>query len=285
MKGPNLLVEPGLLPQPAEHNKVVVGQYRYVSAPSPIHWQNLDEGLLYIVNIGLIGIKTQNESLILSSGMLLYIPPHTEHIEQYMGLPMYGWIIKFPKNRAAGLPSSPRVYTAKKLVLEMAMEIISWGNLTIQEKSPQQKRFVDAFIDQLTIAPEGHHLPVTLPTSPSLLKVATAITNTINDKKSLEYWSKVSGMSRSSFTNRWKKETGLTFAIWRQRVKMQAAIRLLASGRSVNETSNELGFTSASAFGEVFSKQLGMSPTKFMNSKGNELSNYIQSHVASNLKK
>jgi AraC-like DNA-binding protein len=58
-------------------------------------------------------------------------------------------------------------------------------------------------------------------------------------------------------------ETGLTFELWRTRVRFLHATRLLAEGRKVSDTAASCGYRSPSAFVTAFTRFAGMTPGQF----------------------
>jgi len=58
-------------------------------------------------------------------------------------------------------------------------------------------------------------------------------------------------------------ETGLTFGVWRKRLVLQEAIRLLDEGLPVTQVAFDLGYQSQSAFIGMFRKELGVPPGRY----------------------
>ena len=59
------------------------------------------------------------------------------------------------------------------------------------------------------------------------------------------------------------KETGLTVAEWRRRLRLLHAVRLLAEGEPVTTVALEIGYSSVSAFISVFKSAFGATPNHF----------------------
>ena len=70
-------------------------------------------------------------------------------------------------------------------------------------------------------------------------------------------------MSPSTFSHRFKAETGQTPMLLLARERMQVARRLLLEGRTTSETATELGFANAFHFSRVFRKIEGVPPSRF----------------------
>ena len=59
------------------------------------------------------------------------------------------------------------------------------------------------------------------------------------------------------------KETGLTFAAWRQQARLLAATAMLAAGEPITRIAIELGYESTSAFTAMFRRTLGAPPSRY----------------------
>jgi transcriptional regulator GlxA family with amidase domain len=72
------------------------------------------------------------------------------------------------------------------------------------------------------------------------------------------------GMSRRTFERRFKTATGDTPLIYQQRLRVEAAKRLLEDGnRSFDEITYQVGYEDSSSFRKVFFKQTGLRPTEY----------------------
>jgi AraC-like DNA-binding protein len=56
----------------------------------------------------------------------------------------------------------------------------------------------------------------------------------------------------------------MTFAGWRRRLRLLAAVSRLAGGESVTTVSYDLGYHSPSAFVAMFRRSLGTSPGRYL---------------------
>jgi transcriptional regulator GlxA family with amidase domain len=72
------------------------------------------------------------------------------------------------------------------------------------------------------------------------------------------------GMSRRTFERRFKTATGDTPLSYQQRIRVEAAKRLLEDGnRSFEEITYQVGYEDSSSFRKVFLKQTGLRPTEY----------------------
>jgi AraC-like DNA-binding protein len=70
-------------------------------------------------------------------------------------------------------------------------------------------------------------------------------------------------MSRRSFTRRFRRETGMSFADWRQQACVLIALPRLAAGDTVTSLALDLGYDSPAAFATMFKRRLGISPSHY----------------------
>lgn len=81
--------------------------------------------------------------------------------------------------------------------------------------------------------------------------------------ETIEMWSDALGMSRRTFTRLFKKETGLSFAAWRQQACLFAAIPRLAAREPITKIALDLGYDSPAAFTTMFRRLQGVPPSQY----------------------
>jgi AraC-like DNA-binding protein len=59
------------------------------------------------------------------------------------------------------------------------------------------------------------------------------------------------------------KETGMTFAQWREQARLLSALRRLAQGERVIDVAFDCGYSSQSAFTAMFKRRFGITPSEF----------------------
>jgi AraC-like DNA-binding protein len=106
------------------------------------------------------------------------------------------------------------------------------------------------------------HLPV--PADRRAARVARALIEDPADPRELADWARIAGASGRTLTRIFLRETGLSFAEWRQRCRLMAALEMLSAGRSVTAVAFDTGYRSSSAFAAAFSRAFGSPPREFM---------------------
>ena len=61
-----------------------------------------------------------------------------------------------------------------------------------------------------------------------------------------------------------RRETGVSFATWRQNVRLMEALSRLAVGQPVTTVAYEVGYNSPSAFTAMFRRAFGRAPTQYL---------------------
>ncbi|MGO3325121.1 AraC family transcriptional regulator [Gordonia sp. (in: high G+C Gram-positive bacteria)] len=121
----------------------------------------------------------------------------------------------------------------------------------------------------LTPLPE-HHLHVTMPTDPRARVVAEQLIAHPGDQRELTAWADHVHTSVRTLSRLFRAETGLSFATWRTQVRTQAAVQMLADGKSVEATARAVGYRKPSAFIAAFHRITGQTPGTYVGSPQRE---------------
>lgn len=75
------------------------------------------------------------------------------------------------------------------------------------------------------------------------------------------------GLDKYKFSRLFKRETGTTFDLFVQRLRLSDACKRIDSGESLKSACYSSGFQSESQFQRVFKQRLGMTPKEYQKSK------------------
>lgn len=101
------------------------------------------------------------------------------------------------------------------------------------------------------------------PSDKRLIMMLDALHQTPSNRFSLAQWGNLVGASSRTLSRLFKKETGLNYTEWRQRLTIQIAIRKMAQGDTIANVAHELGYDSPSAFTYMFREKTGITPSEF----------------------
>ncbi|MGE4482357.1 AraC family transcriptional regulator [Acidocella sp.] len=103
--------------------------------------------------------------------------------------------------------------------------------------------------------PTGHHPLLTR--CQNFLKAPTP-------HATIDEWATSLGLSRRAFTRLFRRETGQSFAVWRQHACLHAALPRLGAGESVTQVALDLGYDNPAAFTAMFKRCLGVPPRHYL---------------------
>jgi AraC-like DNA-binding protein len=95
---------------------------------------------------------------------------------------------------------------------------------------------------------------------PLLRPIAVALDDNPGDERGVDRWARELALSTRHFRRLFKQETGVTFSTWRALHHVKDALVLLAGGSSVTRVAMDLGYSSTSAFIEMFKRHTGRTP-------------------------
>jgi AraC-like DNA-binding protein/mannose-6-phosphate isomerase-like protein (cupin superfamily) len=106
-------------------------------------------------------------------------------------------------------------------------------------------------------------LSAPFPQSPELAAKCHAFLERPSAHDTIDAWSHDLGMSRRAFTRAFRRETGMSFAEWRQQACLLAALPRLAAGEPVTSVALDLGYDSPAAFATMFRRLAGVPPSRY----------------------
>jgi len=105
------------------------------------------------------------------------------------------------------------------------------------------------------------HLP--LPGEARIKLICEAITEHPADVSTAEQWAERLNVTAKTIHRLFVKETGMTFAQWREQARLLYALRRLANGERVIDVAFDCGYASQSAFTAMFRRHFGKPPSEF----------------------
>ncbi|AGZ43744.1 AraC family transcriptional regulator [Actinoplanes friuliensis] len=109
-----------------------------------------------------------------------------------------------------------------------------------------------------------HDLHVTLPADPRIRVIAERLIADPADPRDLAAWADHTHAGLRTLSRLFQNETGLSFARWRTRVRVRAAIPLLAAGATVDSVARQVGYRKTSAFIAAFRRVTGQTPGTYL---------------------
>jgi AraC-like DNA-binding protein len=217
----------------------------------------LDEGLAIL--------ETDAGAWTCPPGRCVWIPPRTVHSLRSCGK-ISGWMVRLDIEEGTSLPAEPRILALSSLLKEIVVRMMTW--VENPEASAAKRRLVSVLHDEICAASQiPLHLPV--PRDPALKRLATRLAENSRAATNLAALAREVGLSERSLFRNFQKETGLSPGQWRRQMQVLRSLQLLAEGRSVTETSFEIGYESVGAFIRAFRQTVGVTPTAYADEQRN----------------
>lgn len=189
----------------------------------------------------------------------VWIPAKTPHSVAMSGAVSMRTLYFLP-GIARTLPKKCFVMNISSLLKELIVHACEFPRL--KTKTPEQKSLLEIIVAQLQVA---NSIPLQLPHPSDLraLRIANVLLAEPGDSRSLEKLCKDCGASKRTIQRLFDAETRMTFAKWRQQLRLLHALKKLASGEKVTGAALDSGYGSTSAFISMFRKQLGTTPNRY----------------------
>ena len=194
------------------------------------------------------------------------------------------WVL--PPTRAlwipAGLPhetASEGRATMRSLYIRPGLSPVRWAQPTPVAASPLLTELI-GYLGEPGL-PAGHRahaevlladlltpVPVTtievrLPSAPTARRVADGLRADPADRRTLREWGRHVGASERTLARAFAAEAGVPFGRWRTRLRLQAALSMLAAGAPVSRVAGRVGYDTPSAFVAAFRRETGQTPGSF----------------------
>lgn len=216
---------------------------------------------------GVMLVVTDDASYVVPPQRALWIPAGVTH-EMYARGHVSVRTLYLREDACAGMPTDCRVFDVSDLLRELLIEA---ARIPVEyDIAGRDGRVMDLMLAELTRM-RSAPLQVPMPRNERLVRVCTAILRDPAQNDALDDWAELAGMGRRTFTRTFRRETSMSFASWRQNVRLMEALSRLASGQSVTLVAFDVGYSSPSAFTAMFRRTFGVAPTRFLSQNPNLL--------------
>jgi AraC-like DNA-binding protein len=217
-------------------------------------------GQLIYASRGVVLVVTDEASFIVPPQRAVWVPPGFPH-EAFARRQLSIRTLYIAEDVCAGLPRNCRVVEVSDLLRELIVEA---ARIPVEyDVDSRDGKVMDLILAELRTM-HGAPLQVPMPSDERLVQVCLSILKDPAQNDALDGWADTAGMGRRTFTRTFRRETNVTFALWRQQVRLMEAMSRLAAGQSVTDVAFVVGYSSASAFSAMFRRTFGVPPTRFL---------------------
>jgi AraC-like DNA-binding protein len=217
-------------------------------------------GQLSYSESGITTVITPNASFIVPPGRAMWVPAGIEHEVSCRGN-VEANILYIRNDARPNLPTECRIVPVSRLMGDLIVEA---SQLPVDyDLAGRDGRVMDLLLDEI-VGAAAPSISAPMPKNHRLAHICSAILRDPAAGDDLDGWAEAAGMGRRTFTRQFRRETGFSFAEWRQNVRLMEALSLLAAGRSVTSVAFDVGYNSPSAFTAMFRRAFGMAPSAYL---------------------
>lgn len=221
------------------------------------HWHARAQFVFAVA--GTMRVRTPRRVWIVPPSRALWIPSHTVHeIQAYGAVHMHSLYLS--RAASAGMPRSCVVLNVTPLARELIVRAAALPPDYAEEGE-------DGVLMQLLVAEIRRLAPcaldLPLPESADLTRLCERVLADLATRRPCNADAHDMRTSARTLYRRFLRETGITFARWKQQARLLESIRRLADGVPVTTVAVDLGYESPSAFSTMFRRALGMPPRAF----------------------
>ena len=215
---------------------------------------------LVFASAGVMVVTSSEGAWVVPPQQAVWVPAGVDH-EVYSAGPLSMRSLYVHPEACDGLPTECCVMAVEPFLRELIVRVAELAERDVVPES--YARLVGVVLDELkNLQPAPLHLP--LPRDPRLKVVTDALMVAPGDNRDLGDWGRQAGASGRTLARLFRRETGMTFAGWRRRLRLLAAVSRLGAGESVTAVAYDLGYHSPSAFVAMFRRSLGTSPGRYL---------------------
>ncbi|EPW5456083.1 helix-turn-helix transcriptional regulator [Enterobacter hormaechei] len=222
-------------------------------------WHSHHAGQLWRIAAGLLVIETPLGRSVVPAKHIGWIPPGQQHAA-FSESAIEGCAVYLDPAHCEGLPEKATLFESDDFTDALFSRLSVAG-------SEYDPRKLILLLEELALASQVRfYLPV--PTDPRLKNVVRKLLQSVDDNQTVESHASRAGMSVRTFTRRFSAETGMNFVNWRQLARVMQAMEWLAAGKPVGWIALSCGYSSVSAFIEVFRTWTGKTPGQWAIKEG-----------------
>lgn len=218
------------------------------------------EDQLLFASAGVMTVETNEGIWVVPPLRAVWIPAETAH-----GVTMSGRVsmrtLYFVPTLCRTLPRRCLVTNISSLMRELILHACDLS--TLRRRVARERHVIELILDQLKLVDS---VPVQLPhpRDSRARKLADLLRANPREQRPLEVLSMKCGASKRTMQRLFADESGMSFSRWRQRARLVHAMQRLAAGQSVTNAALDAGYSTTSAFISMFRKQLGTTPTRYL---------------------
>ncbi|MGW1314208.1 AraC family transcriptional regulator [Streptomyces sp. NPDC002426] len=236
------------------HQPTAPTRSQWVAPGAAIDAHRHDDHQIVYAARGVLAVTTGAGTWVAPANRAVWVPAGTVHAHHAHGGLELHLVGLSPAENPLGL-DEPAVLTVGPLLRELILAYTRAPG----DGSPARARLRAVLLDQLRASPQTPvHLPA--PTAPVLRALCAILHADPGDPRTLAALGREIGASDRTLSRLFRSDLGMTFPQWRTQLRLYRALVLLAEGTPVTTVAHACGWSSASAFIDVFRRAYGHTP-------------------------
>src|SRR5579863_3924066 len=234
----------------------LVGYARDYPANHETGWHSHPRAQLLHAVAGVLRVATEASLFIVPPGTGLWVPAQTPHATRMpKGLAMRGLFLREDAARAG--PEAVTVVAIspllRELILAACKQPVMW------DETGPVRHVVALALHEIGRAATR---PIAVPAcrDPRLRHVTDTLLADPADPRGLDAFAEMAGASARTLARLFRRETGMSFQVWRRQLRLTEGLAALAVGEAPARVATAVGYSSGSAFGEAFRAVFGTTP-------------------------
>ena len=210
---------------------------------------------------GTFTLHTEEGAWLVPPNRAVWVPGGVEHEMHARGQAVSNRSLYIQPDASPDLPTECCVIEVSPLMRHLIIEAIDIPLL--YDEAGRDGRVMRLILDEICGAPKVP-LHVPMPRDARLLRICKALLADPSHDGDIEHWAHYGALGRRTLTRLFRDQTGITFTLWRQQVRLMEALRRLSSGTPVTTVAFDLGYDSPSAFSAMFRRVMGKTPRHYL---------------------
>ena len=214
--------------------------------------------LLYAAN-GVVAVSTPQGAWVAPPERAVWIPGGTPHAVRMVGAVQTRSVLSEPSPCPA-LGGACRVVAVSPLLRQL---LLAAAEIPVESDEGGRDglvmRLLVVEIERAPVIP----IAVPFPRHAALAARCHAFLERPRATATIDQWADALAMNRRRFTRLFRRETGMSFAEWRQQACLSVALPRLAAGEPITTIALNLGYDGPASFSTMFKRALGVPPSRY----------------------
>lgn len=231
-----------------------------------MHYHNRAQ-LLYAEG-GIVHIYGEEKHWYLPARTYMWIPAGMPHRILHQSLSMSIFNIYFTvEEEDADFYRHPNIYMVNNMLRAMIHYTREWSG-PITEEYPSRIAFlkaIKAILPEMDLTITTFPVSYPYPKDKGLISIAEFLSEHVETSFSFEEIARKFGYSSRTLSRMFQEDIGLSYVRFVRSIRITRALELMAENKlSISEISMAVGYSSLSAFSNIFERVIGLRPSEFL---------------------